>query len=99
MTTILGKKCHSRNKKKNINYDWFTYLCAFFTEELKENTRLKNILDGQVLSKLSGISVNTDDFLNQLVHQKYRENRKSKDPRLLSEPRPPAACLGPQEES
>jgi len=48
--------------------DWFDLLCAFFSEELKQNQRVANIFQGQLLAQLvvEGVSIDWKDFSAQL---------------------------------
>jgi len=48
--------------------DWFDLLCAFFSEELKQNQRVANIFQSQLLAQLvvEGVSIDWKDFTAQL---------------------------------
>ena len=48
--------------------DWFDLLCAFFREELKQNQRVANILQSQILAQLvvEGVQIDWDRFTDQL---------------------------------
>lgn len=60
----------SDEEQKN-KYCWFEYLCAFFAEELKENIRLKNALDSQVLTNLNFLNfpINIKNLSDELTQQ------------------------------